>query len=181
MPFHKQNYFQRRTRPKGPKTNERIRASEVQVINSEGKNLGTLSTREAIEIAKQEGLDLIEISPNANPPVCKIIDIGKYKYDLQKKAHKAKKKQKIMNLKEIKLRPVTEIHDYNFKIKNANKFLEKGDKVKFTVRFKGREMQHTHLGKELMNRIINDTATLGKVEVSPKFEGKQIIMIIQPL
>ena len=94
MPFHKQNYFQRRTRPKGPKTNERIRASEVQVINSEGKNLGTLSTREAIEIAKQEGLDLIEISPNANPPVCKIIDIGKYKYDLQKKANKAKKKTK---------------------------------------------------------------------------------------
>ena len=181
MPFHKQNYFQRRTRPKGPKTNERIRASEVQVINSEGKNLGTLSTREAIEIAKQEGLDLIEISPNANPPVCKIIDIGKYKYDLQKKANKAKKKQKIISLKEIKLRPVTEIHDYNFKIKNANKFLEKGDKVKFTVRFKGREMQHTHLGNELMNRIINDTATLGKVEVPPKFEGKQIIMIIQPL
>ena len=181
MPFHKQNYFQRRTKPKGPKTNERIRASEVQVINSEGKNLGTLPTREAIEIAKQEGLDLIEISPNANPPVCKIIDIGKYKYDLQKKANKAKKKQKIISLKEIKLRPVTEIHDYNFKIKNANKFLEKGDKVKFTVRFKGREMQHTHLGNELMNRIINDTATLGKVEVPPKFEGKQIIMIVQPL
>ena len=181
MPFHKQNYFQRRTKPKGPKTNERIRASEVQVINSEGKTLGTLPTREAIEIAKQEGLDLIEISPNANPPVCKIIDIGKYKYDLQKKANKPKKKQKIISLKEIKLRPVTEIHDYNFKIKNANKFLEKGDKVKFTVRFKGREMQHTHLGNELMNRIINDTATLGKVEVPPKFEGKQIIMIIQPL
>ena len=181
MPFHKQNYFQRRTKPKGPKTNERIRALEVQVISSDGKNLGTLSTREAIEIAKQEGLDLIEISPNANPPVCKIIDIGKYKYDLQKKANKAKKKQKIISLKEIKLRPVTEIHDYNFKIKNANKFLEKGDKVKFTVRFKGREMPHTHLGNELMNRIINDTATLGKVEVPPKFEGKQIIMIIQPL
>jgi len=97
VPFHKQNYFQRRTKPKGPKTNERIRASEVQVINSEGKNLGTLPTREAIEIAKQEGLDLIEISPNANPPVCKIIDIGKYKYDLQKKANKAKKKQKIIS------------------------------------------------------------------------------------
>ena len=181
MPFHKQNYFQRRTKPKGPRTNEKIRASEVQVINSEGKNLGTLSTKEAIEIAKQENLDLIEISPNANPPVCKIIDIGKYKYDLQKKANKAKKKQKIISLKEIKLRPVTEIHDYNFKIKNAQKFLEKGDKVKFTVRFKGREMQHTHLGNELMDRIINDTSKLGKIEVSPKFEGKQIIMIIQPL
>ena len=181
MPFQKQNYFQRRTKPKGPKTNERIRSPQVQVISSDGKNLGTLNTNEAIQLAKQEGLDLIEISPNANPPVCKIIDIGKYKYDLQKKANKAKKKQKVMNLKEIKLRPVTEIHDYNFKIKNAQRFLEKGDKVKFTVRFKGREMQHTHLGNQLMDRIINDTSSIGKVEVSPKFEGKQIIMIIQPL
>ena len=181
MPYPKQNYFQRRTKPKGPKINERINAREVQVISSDGKNLGTLSTNEAINIARQEGLDLIEISPNTNPPVCKIIDIGKYKYDLQKKASKAKKKQKVVNLKEIKLRPVTEIHDYNFKIKNAQKFLEKGDKVKFTVRFKGREMQHTHLGNELMNRIISDTSSIGKVEVQPKFEGKQIIMIIQPV
>ena len=181
MAFQKQNYFHRRTKPKGPRANERIRAREVQVINSYGKNLGTLSTEEAINIARQEGLDLIEISPNANPPVCKIIDIGKYKYDLQKKANKAKKKQKVINLKEIKLRPVTEIHDYNFKIKNALKFLKKGDKVKFTVRFKGREMQHTNLGDKLMQRIINDTANIGKVEVPPKFEGKQIIMIIQPL
>ena len=181
MPFQKQNYFQKRTRPKGPKINERIRALEVQVINSEGKNLGTLNIKEAIETARQEGLDLIEISPNANPPVCKIIDVGKYKYDLQKKANKAKKKQKTINLKEIKLRPVTEIHDYNFKIKNAKKFLEKGDKVKFTVKFKGREMQHTNLGKVLMDRIIDDTKSIGKIEVNPKFEGKQIIMIIQPL
>ena len=181
MPFQKQNYFQRRTNPKGPKVNERIRSPEVQVISSDGKNLGTLSTQEAINLAKQEGLDLIEISPNANPPVCKIIDIGKYKYDLQKKANKAKKKQKVINLKEIKLRPVTEIHDYNFKIKNAQKFLEKGDKVKFTVRFKGREMQHTNLGNELMDRIINDTKNVGKVEIYPKLEGKQIIMIIQPV
>ena len=181
MPFHRKNYFQKRTRPRGPKANERIRSLQVQVISSDGKNLGTLATPEAINIAKQEGLDLIEISPNANPPVCKIIDIGKYKYELQKKANKAKKKQKIINLKEIKLRPVTEIHDYNFKIKNAQKFLEKGDKVKFTVKFRGREMQHTHLGNELMDRIISDTAKLGKVEVSPKFEGRQIIMIVQPL
>ena len=181
MAFQKQNYFQRRTRPRGPKTNERIRSSQVQVISSEGKNLGTLNTNEAINLAKQEGLDLIEISPNAKPPVCKIIDIGKYKYDLQKKANKAKKKQKVVNLKEIKMRPGTEAHDYNFKIKNANKFLEKGDKVKFTVRFKGREMQHTNLGHKLMERIINDTTTFGKVEVRPKFEGRQIVMIIQPL
>ena len=181
MPFQKKNYFQRRTKTRGPKANERIRSPQVQVISSDGKNLGTLATQEAINIAKQEGLDLIEISPNANPPVCKIIDIGKYKYDLQKKANKAKKKQKIINLKEIKLRPVTEIHDYNFKIKNAQKFLEKGDKVKFTVKFRGREMQHTHLGNKLMDRIINDTAKLGKVEVMPKLEGRQIIMIVQPL
>jgi len=179
--FQKQNYFQKRTRPKGPKANERIRASEVQVISSDGKNLGTLKTQEAINIAKQEGLDLIEISPNTNPPVCKIIDIGKYKYEQQKKAHKAKKKQKVMNLKEIKLRPVTEIHDYNFKIKNAQRFLTKGDKVKFTVQFRGREMQHTDLGYDLMKRITDDIASLGKIEVKPKFEGRQIIMIIHPL
>ena len=181
MALHKKNYFQRRTRPKGPRINDRIRAREVQVITSDGKNLGTIAIDKAIEIARQEGLDLIEISPNANPPVCKIIDIGKYKYDLQKKANKAKKKQKIMNLKEIKLRPVTEVHDYNFKIRNAQKFLKKGDKVKFTVKFKGREMQHTNLGNQLMDRIINDTSSIGKVEIHPKFEGRQIIMIIQPL
>ena len=181
MSFQKQNYFQKRTKPKGPRANERIRASQVQVIGSDGKNHGTLNTQEAINMARQEGLDLIEISPNANPPVCKIIDIGKYKYDLQKKANKAKKKQKVVNLKEIKLRPVTEIHDYNFKIKNAQRFLKKGDKVKFTVQFKGREMQHTKLGYDLMERIKNDTSALGKVEVNPKFEGRQIIMIIQSL
>jgi len=179
--FQKQNYFQRRTKPKGPRTNDRIRASEVQVIDSSGQNLGTLSLKEAIDIAKQEGLDLIEISPNAKPPVCKIIDIGKYRYDLQKKTNKAKKKQKIVNLKEIKLRPVTDTHDYNFKLKNAKKFLEKGDKVKFTVRFKGREMQHTNLGHQLMKKIIDDIKDIGKIEIRPKFEGRQIIMIIQPL
>ncbi len=181
MAFQNRNYFQRRTKPKGPRTNNRIRALEVQVISSDKKNLGIFPIKEAVEMARQEGLDLIEISPNANPPVCKITDIGKYRYDLQKKANKAKKKQKIVNLKEIKLRPVTEIHDYNFKLKNAQKFLQKGDKVKFTIRFKGREMQHTHLGDKLMERIINDIMNIGKVEVPPKLEGRQAIMIIQPL
>ena len=181
MADFRHNYFQRRTKPRGPRSNHRITSPEVQVITSGGENLGVLSLNEAIAKAKDEGLDLIEISPNADPPVCKITEIGKYKYDLQKKANKAKKKQKIINLKEIKLRPGTDIHDYNFKLKNAQKFLEKGDKVKFTVRFKGREMQHTHLGKELMERIIQDTSKLGKVEIRPKFEGRQIIMIIQPL
>jgi translation initiation factor IF-3 len=151
------------------------------VINSEGKNLGVLPTNKAIELAKEQGLDLIEISPKANPPVCKIVDMGKYRYDVQKKANKARKKQKVVNLKEIKLRPGTEIHDYNFKLKNSQKFLQKGDKVKFTVRFKGREMQHTHLGKELMDRIKKDITEVGKVEAEPRLEGRQMVMIIQPL
>ena len=180
MPNSKSNYFLRRTKPQGPRANERIRALDVQVIGSEGNNLGTMPLNKAIELAKKENLDLIEISPNANPPVCKIMDMGKYKYDLQKKANQAKKKQKIVSLKEIKLRPGTEIHDYNFKIKNAKKFITKGDKVKFTVKFKGREMQHIELGKNLMSRIIEDTKDIAKVETHPKFEGRQMIMIIQP-
>ena len=180
MSNFKPNYFQRRSKPQGPKANERIKALDVQVIGSEGNNLGVMQLKQAIQMAKDEGLDLIEISPNANPPVCKIMDMGKYKYDLQKKANQAKKKQKIVSLKEIKLRPGTEIHDYKFKIKNAKKFISKGDKVKFTVKFKGREMQHVELGKNLMKRIIDDTKDIGKVETHPKFEGRQMIMIIQP-
>ena len=180
MPYPKTNFFHRRSKPQGPRANEKIRALDVQVINSEGKNLGVLPLNKAVSIAKEEGLDLIEISPNANPPVCKIMDMGKYKYDLQKKANLAKKNQKVILLKEIKLRPVTEIHDYNFKIKNAKKFISKGDKVKFTIKFKGREMQHLDIGKNLMNRIIDDTKDIAKVETQPKFECKQMTMIIQP-
>ena len=123
---------------------------------------------------------MVEVTPNAKPPVCKVMNYGKFRFEQNKKAQQAKKKQKQQQVKEIKLRPVTEIHDYNFKIKNAQRFLEKGDKVKFTVKFKGREMQHTNLGKDLMDRIIKDMIKVGKVEVPPKFEGKQIIMIIQP-
>ena len=163
MPFPKQNYFQKRTKPKGPRSNNRITSPEVQVINSDGENLGVLNLQEAISKAKDENLDLIEIAPNARPPVCKIMDMGKYKYDQQKKLNKAKKKQKKIELKEIKLRPVTEVHDYTFKIKNAQKFLSKGDKVKFTIRFKGREMQHTKLGNDLMEKIKIDMETIGKV------------------
>ncbi len=181
MADFKQNYFQRRTKDKGPKSNNRINSPEVQVINSSGENLGVINTNEAIAMAKEEGLDLIEIAPNAKPPVCKIIDMGKFKYDAQKKANKAKKKQKIVLLKEIKLRPVTEIHDYTFKIKNAQKFLAKGDKVRFTIRFKGRELQHSNLGHDLMSKIKEDIKLVGKVEMNPKFDGKQMIMVIQPL
>ena len=181
MPFPKQNYFQKRTKPKGPRSNNRITSPEVQVINSDGENLGVLNLQEAISKAKDENLDLIEIAPNARPPVCKIMDMGKYKYDQQKKLNKAKKKQKKIELKEIKLRTVTEVHDYTFKIKNAQKFLSKGDKVKFTIRFKGREMQHTKLGNDLMEKIKIDMETIGKVELQPKFDGRQMIMVIQPL
>ena len=175
------NNFQKRTRDRGPKSNNRINSPEVQVIASSGENLGILNTNEAISMAKEEGLDLIEIAPNARPPVCKIIDIGKYKYDAQKKANQAKKKQKKIEVKEIKLRPVTETHDYQFKIRNAQKFISKGDKVKFTIRFKGRELQHAHLGEELMDKIKVDMQEVGKVELDPRFDGKQIIMVIQPL
>ena len=181
MSNFKPNYFQRRSKPQGPKANERIRALDVQVIGSDGNNLGSMPLNKAIELAKKEGLDLIEISPNANPPVCKIMDMGKYKYDLQKKANLAKKKQKIIALKEIKMRPVTETHDYEFKVKNAKKFIAKGDKVKFTIRFKGRELQHSHLGNKLMTKIKEDMKDIGKVESHPKFDGKQMIMVIQPL
>ena len=170
MADFKQNYFQRRTKERGPRSNNRISSPEVQVIGSDGNNLGILNTNEAISMAKEQGLDLIEISPNAKPPVCKIIDMGKFKYDAQKKANVAKKKQKIVALKEIKMRPVTETHDYEFKVKNAKKFIEKGDKVKFTIRFKGRELQHSHLGKELMDKIKVDMQDIGKVELHPKFD-----------
>ena len=181
MADFKQNYFQRRTKDRGPRSNNRISSPDVQVIASDGENLGVISTNEAISMAKNQGLDLIEIAPNAYPPVCKIMDMGKYKYDAQKKANLAKKKQKIISLKEIKMRPVTETHDYEFKVKNAKKFISKGDKVKFTIRFKGRELQHSHLGNELMGKIKEDMKDIGRVELQPKFDGKQMIMVIQPL
>ena len=181
MADFKQNYFQKRTKDRGPRSNNRISSPEVQVIANDGENLGILNTNEAISIAKKQDLDLIEIAPNANPPVCKIMDMGKFKYDAQKKANLAKKKQKIIALKEIKMRPVTETHDYEFKVKNAKKFIAKGDKVKFTIRFKGRELQHSHLGSELMTKIKEDMKDIGKVELDPKFDGKQMIMVVQPV
>ncbi len=181
MAEFKPNYFQRKTKPRGPRFNNRITSQDVQVIGNDGENLGILNLHDAINRAKDLGLDLIEIAPNTKPPVCKIMDMGKYKYDAQKKANKAKKKQKKIELKEIKLRPVTEIHDYNFKIKNAQKFIAKGDKVKFTIRFKGRELQHSSLGSDLMEKIKLDMQQIGRVELEPKFDGKQMIMVIQPI
>ena len=143
--------------------------------------LGIVSVDDGIKKAKDLGLDLVEISPNTKPPICKILDLGKYRYRQQKKQSQMKKKQKISVTKEVRFRPGIDDHDYQIKMKHIQKFLQKGDKVKFTVRFKGREMQHTHLGNKLMDRIINDTLKFGKIEVNPKFEGKQMIMIIQPL
>ena len=179
MPL-KPNYFQRRSKPQGPKANERIRALDVQVIGSDGGNLGTLPLNKAIELAKQEGLDLIEISPNANPPVCKIMDMGKYKYDLQKKANQAKKKQKTIAIKEIKLRPNIDVHDYQVKMRSVQKFLSEGDKVKVTLRFRGREMAHQDRGASLLQKVKEEIDQIAKVEMDPKFEGRQMIMVLAP-
>ncbi len=166
---------------KGPRVNNKIRASEVQLITHDGDNIGTVSINEALERAQEVGLDLIEVAPNAKPPVCKIIDYGKYKYELQKKASQAKKKQKVVTLKELKLRPATDKHDYDFKMKNAEKFIAKGDKVKFTIRFKGREIENMDAAHNLANRIIEDTKKIAKVEQQAKMEGRQMTLIIQPL
>ena len=166
---------------RNPRVNHKIRSNEGQLITHEGENIGIVPIGEAINRAQEVGLDLIEIAPNVKPPVCKIIDYGKYKYELQKKASNAKKKQKVINLKEIKLRPNTDKHDYNFKIKAADKFLVKGDKVKFTIRFKGREMEYMEAANNLTKRIIEDTKKVGKVEQPSKLEGRQMTLIIQPI
>ena len=166
---------------RNPRVNHKIISNEVQLITHEGENIGIVPIGEAINRAQEVGLDLIEIAPNVKPPVCKIIDYGKYKYELQKKASNAKKKQKVINLKEIKLRPNTDKHDYNFKIKAADKFLVKGDKVKFTIRFKGREMEYMEAAINLTKRIIEDTKKVGKVEQPSKLEGRQMTLIIQPI
>jgi translation initiation factor IF-3 len=160
------------------KVNERIKSPEVQLITQDGENLGVVTIGEALNRAQEAGLDLIEIAPNAKPPVCKIIDHGKFKYELQKKNNQAKKKQKIIHLKELKLRPNTDKHDYDFKLKAAGKFLTSGDKVKFTIRFKGREMEYMEAADNMAKRIIEDTKSIGKVEQPPKLEGRQMTLII---
>ena len=178
---NRSNFRSNSSSNRGPKVNDRIRATDVQLIGSDGQNIGIVSLNDALMTAKAQGLDLIEIAPNAKPPVCKITDFGKYKYELQKKASQAKKKQKVVTLKEIKMRPGTDVHDYNFKMKATEKFLVKGDKVKFTIKLKGREMQHLKLAQDLAGRIVSDLKITGKVEQTPKMEGKQMTFIIQPL
>lgn len=169
------------TRDTGPRVNDRIRAPEIRLIGAEGENLGVVPPERALELAEQAGLDLVEISPNATPPVCKIMDFGKFKYETQKREAEARKKQKIIEIKEVKFRPNTDTHDYDVKMRNVVKFLENGDKVKVTLRFRGREMAHQNLGRDLLERVAEDVKEIGKVENMPKMEGRQMIMMIGPL
>jgi translation initiation factor IF-3 len=161
--------------------NGRIRAPEIRLIDADGENAGVVTPREAMRMAEEAGLDLVEISPNANPPVCKIMDFGKFKYEQQKRESEARKKQKTIDVKEVKFRPNTDTHDYQVKMRNVFKFLEGGDKVKVTLRFRGREMAHQNLGRELLERVAEDTKEIGKVENMPKMEGRQMVMMIGPL
>ena len=164
----------------GPRTNEQITASEVRVISSTGKQLGIISIREALNHAEDEGYDLVEVSPDAKPPVCKIIDYGKLKYKVQKSKKEAKKKQKTIEVKEIKMRPGIDKHDYQVKIKALSKFIGGGNKVKISMRFRGREMEHQNIGFNLLKKLIEEVSEFAKVEVPPKSEGKQILMILVP-
>jgi translation initiation factor IF-3 len=164
----------------GPRVNREIRIPQVQLIDAEGQNLGVIATAEAIALAEAAGLDLVEIAPNSSPPVCKILDFGKYKYQNQKKASEARKKQKVVEVKEIKMRPNIDIHDYEVKMKAIQRFFEEGDKVKVTLRFRGREMAHQDLGLRLLDRVRDETAEIAKVEAEPKLEGRQMIMVLAP-
>lgn len=168
-------------RDTGPRINERIRGSDIRLIGAEGENEGVVTPERAMELAEIAGLDLVEISPNASPPVCKIMDYGKFKYETQKKEAEARKKQKIIEIKEVKFRPNTDNNDYDVKMRNVFKFLENGDKVKITLRFRGREMAHQDLGRQLLERVAADTTEHGKVENFPKMEGRQMVMLIGPL
>ena len=160
--------------------NGRITAPQVLVIDEKGEKRGVMPTEEAIALAEEVGLDLVEVAPNADPPVCKILDYGKFKYQAQKKAAEARKKQKTIEVKEIKMRPTIDTHDYEVKMRNLHRFLEKGDKVKVSIRFRGREMSHAELGRELLQRVLADAGEDVKVELMPKMEGRQMIMILAP-
>lgn len=164
----------------GPPANEDITSPDVQLIDAEGENHGTVPTTQAMEMALDAGLDLVAISPNAKPPVCKILDLGKFKYAAQKKAAEARKKQKVIEVKEIKLRPNIDTHDYEVKMRSVVKFLEEGDKVKVTMRFRGREMAHQELGMKLLIKVRDEMEHLAKVESTPRSEGRQMVMVIAP-
>jgi translation initiation factor IF-3 len=164
----------------GPRFDQMIQVPKVRVIDHEGENLGVMYTREAIEQAAELGLNLVEVSPNADPPVCKFLDVGKYRYEAQKKANLARKTQKTQEIKEIKMRPNIDDHDYDVKMRSVSKFIENGDKVKVTLRFRGREMAHQQLGMDLLKRVQDDIAELAKVEAFPRLEGRQMLMVLAP-
>jgi len=167
-------------RETGPRTNERIRSPEIRLIGAEGENIGIVTPSQGLTLAEQAGLDLVEISPNAVPPVCKIMDFGKFKYEQQKREAEARRKQKIIEVKEIKFRPGTDEHDYQVKLRSVMRFLGDGDKVKVTLRFRGREMAHQELGLELLQRVAADVGERGKVESMPRLEGRQMAMMVAP-
>uniref|UniRef100_UPI0004769526 translation initiation factor IF-3 n=1 Tax=Neomegalonema perideroedes TaxID=217219 RepID=UPI0004769526 len=167
-------------RETGPRINRQIRATEIRLIDQDGENRGVMSPRDALILAEEAGLDLVEISPGVVPPVCKILDVGKFKYEQQKKAAEAKKNQKIVEVKEVKLRPNIDDHDYEVKMRSMVRFLEEGDKVKVTLRFRGREMAHQGLGQQLLDKVATELENLGKVESMPRLEGRQMVMIVGP-
>ncbi|KZD12051.1 translation initiation factor IF-3 [Oceanibaculum pacificum] len=164
----------------GPRVNDEIFADTLRVIGEDGENIGVISRRDALRAAEDAGLDLVEISPNAVPPVCKILDYGKFKYEAQKKRNEARKNQKIIDVKEIKMRPNIDDHDYDVKMRSVHKFLNEGDKVKVTMRFRGREMAHQDIGMNVLMRVKDDVDELAKVEQHPKLEGRQMVMVIAP-
>jgi translation initiation factor IF-3 len=164
----------------GPRMNEDIRVREVHLIDKDGTNRGNIPVAEALAIAQEAGLDLVEIAPNADPPVCKLLDYGKFKYQEQKKAAEARKKQKIVEVKEIKFRPMIDDHDYEVKMRSMKRFFEEGDKVKVTLRFRGREMAHQELGARLLDRVKTEFASTAKVEMEPRLEGRQMVMVMAP-
>ena len=164
----------------GPRFNDTILVDKVRVIDENGENLGVMFTNEAIEQAAAVGLDLVEVSPNADPPVCKFLDVGKFRYEAQKKANAARKTQKTQEIKEIKMRPNIDDHDYDVKMRNVNRFIEHGDKVKVTLRFRGRELSHQQLGMNLLKRVQDDVAEIAKIEAYPRMEGRQMLMVLAP-
>jgi translation initiation factor IF-3 len=164
----------------GPRVNDQIESAQIRLIDQNGNMLGVVSLHQGLQLAYEAGLDLVEISPNASPPVCKLLDIGKYKYEQQKKQNEARKKQKVIEIKEIKMRPGIDDHDYEVKKRAMIRFLEEGDKVKITLRFRGREMVHNELGIRLLERIRTDLGELAKIESSPRMEGRQMTMVVAP-
>ncbi len=164
----------------GPRYNQMIVSDKVRVIDENGENLGVMYTKEAIEAAAEVGLDLVEISPNADPPVAKFLDVGKHRYEAQKKANAARKSQKTQEIKEIKMRPNIDDHDYDVKMRAIHKFIGEGDKVKVTLRFRGRELSHQQLGMNLLKRVQEDTNEIAKIEAYPRMEGRQMLMVISP-